>query len=88
MNKTFNIYKPTFMEKGNCVGLPTRWWFPEFGDKREQIKNTQKAKALCLKCEVKEQCISYAKETRSSGIWGAMSFDRGMPNKRGKRNVK
>jgi len=46
MNKTFSIYKPTFMEKGKCVGFPTRWWFPEFRDKKEQTRNTQKAKEL------------------------------------------
>jgi hypothetical protein len=85
MNKTFNIYKPIFMQYGACIGHPTRWWFPEFGDKKEQTRNTKKAKLICNTCQVKKQCLKFGEQTGSCGIWGGLSLDRGTARIKGVR---
>lgn len=85
MNKTFNIYKPIFMQYGACIGHPTRWWFPEFGDKKEQTRNTKKAKLICNTCKVKKQCLKFGEQTGSCGIWGGLSLDRGAARIKGVR---
>jgi hypothetical protein len=88
MSNPFNIHKPLFMEKAACIKHPTRWWFPEFGDKKEHIKNTQKAKSICSTCQVKRQCLKFGEKTGSCGIWGGFVLDRGRARVGGKRIAK
>ena len=73
------------MQYGACIGHPTRWWFPEFGDKKEQTRNTKKAKLICNTCQVKKQCLKFGEQTGSCGIWGGLSLDRGTARIKGVR---
>ena len=55
-----------------CQGQPTRWWFPERGDKAYDVGNYKKAKAICGTCSVKKQCQEYGTITQSYGMWGGV----------------
>ena len=84
----FNVYKPFFMTQGACIGNPTRWWFPEHGDGKEEQDNLYKAKQICTKCPVRLQCYEFGTRTGSCGVWGGVTLDRGRPTRRGKNNAK
>lgn len=57
-----------WMELGNCRGMDADLFFPERGEAVNQ------AKAVCVGCEVKEQCLQYAlANSEHFGIWGGSS---------------
>lgn len=50
----------------------TDFWFPD-PEESERVRHikTQKAKAVCITCPVKEECLRYAiEELETYGIWG------------------
>lgn len=53
------------MASSACAGMPVSTFFLEKGQRGE------KAKEICEGCPVKNDCLSYAKRTGSTGIWGA-----------------
>ena len=55
-----------------CYGQPTRWWFPERGDKGMDAYNFKVAKKICKTCGVKKQCLEYGNATQSTGVWGGV----------------
>lgn len=83
---SFIFIKPEFMKYAKCIGSPTEWWFPVHGASRVKQDDLRKAKALCEVCVVKAECRQYGEQTRSSGVWGGVTLDRGRPSTRGKRN--
>lgn len=73
MTDILHLFTPqVWMKQALCVGMPTRHFFPELGDRKEQIDNLKAAKQMCLRCPVKGQCLAYGKETRSAGLWGGV----------------
>ena len=58
-----------WMARGACQGADPELFFPVavMGGAVEQINS---AKAVCGRCEVDENCLSYALETMPHGIWG------------------
>jgi hypothetical protein len=62
----------TWMAQAMCQGYPTRWWFPERGQKVGEAENYKKAKTICNTCQVKTECRNYGDETRSYGMWGVV----------------
>lgn len=61
---------PTFTQNGACQGKPTEWFFPELPRRRNQIANNRVAIGLCRECSVQLECLRYALEWESHGIWG------------------
>lgn len=54
--------------QGNCVGAPTRRFFPERGEP------VRFAKEACRSCVVKDACFQYAMDNDiQHGIWGGTS---------------
>jgi WhiB family redox-sensing transcriptional regulator len=58
-----------WMARGACQGADPELFFPVavMGRAVEQISS---AKAVCGRCEVDKNCLSYALETMPHGIWG------------------
>ncbi len=81
-SSAFNIYKPLFMEQGACKQNPTRWWFPEHADNRQEQENLKKAKKICSTCKVKTMCLEYGQKTKSMGVWGGQTLYNGNIRKR------
>ncbi len=55
-------------EQSLCAQIGDRPFFPEKGE------SAAEAKAICAKCDVREQCLAYALENNERfGIWGGKS---------------
>lgn len=55
-----------------CRGVDTGLFFPagELGE--EPVQHAEAAKAVCLRCPVREACLEYALATdQPFGVWGA-----------------
>ncbi len=58
------------MAAGACRDRPDLSWFPELGE------STAEAKAVCMRCSVRQECLEYAAadpDARRYGIWGGTS---------------
>ena len=59
-----------------CRGEDTSWFFaPNYFEKRwEKDAREAKAKAVCARCPVRDECLEYALRTREPhGIWGGLN---------------
>jgi WhiB family redox-sensing transcriptional regulator len=65
---SFKISPPPFYEDALCAQTDPEAFYPEKGG------STREAKKMCLRCDVREQCLEYALEhDERFGIWGSMS---------------
>lgn len=58
-----------WMDDAACRGEPPDDWFPE-GSEWERRAPTQRAKAVCARCPVAQDCLDYAMANHLVGIWG------------------
>lgn len=64
----FSLHLPDWYEDALCAQTDPEAFFPEKGG------STRNAKAMCLRCDVREQCLEAAIDRDERfGIWGAMS---------------
>lgn len=61
-----------WLERGECRGLPTEWWFPPAPITPEATVQMRKAKRICFTCRVRAECLDYGL-TEDYGIWGGLS---------------
>ncbi len=57
------------MARGACRGADPELFFP-FALNGGAVEQISSAKAVCGRCSVGENCLSYALETVPHGIWG------------------
>jgi WhiB family redox-sensing transcriptional regulator len=58
-----------------CLTVDPELFFP-VGNTGPAVDQIDKAKAVCARCSVTEQCLQYALETnQDSGVWGGLSED-------------
>lgn len=58
----------SWRERALCAETDPETFFPEKGD------NATAAKAICIRCDVREQCLAEALERDERfGIWGGLS---------------
>jgi WhiB family redox-sensing transcriptional regulator len=58
-----------------CLKVDPELFFP-VGNTGPAVDQIEKAKAVCARCTVTEQCLQYALETsQDSGVWGGLSED-------------
>lgn len=63
-----NLDAPQWMEEGLCAQTDPESFFPEKGG------STKLAKAVCVGCPVKTECLEFALEhDERYGIWGGLS---------------
>lgn len=56
-----------------CREREAHWFFPE-GDWRTSLNQVDAAKAICVTCRVRRQCLEFAYRTgKHSGIWGGLT---------------
>lgn len=57
-----------WQDRALCAQVDSEMFFPEKGG------STREAKSVCARCEVKDECLSYALENGERfGIWGGLS---------------
>jgi hypothetical protein len=70
---------PEWMKLARCKETDPEVFFPERGD---STMDTLAAKRICLKCEVRVECLQYAVDNQERhGIWGGL-------NEKARRNLK
>ncbi len=68
-NEVFEFVRPEWQAKANCLGSDPVLFFP-VGDDPATI---DAAKAVCVTCPVRKECLEYALTTRQDdGIWGGL----------------
>ena len=71
--------QPEWMLSARCKETDPEVFFPERGD---STLDTLAAKRICLKCEVRVECLQYAVDNQERhGIWGGL-------NEKARRNLK
>ena len=70
MTADLTFTPPTFHRQAACntPEVDPDWFFPPDG--RHDI--AAKAKKVCATCPVQEQCLEYALETQTQGIWAGL----------------
>jgi hypothetical protein len=61
---------PSKFEEPLCAEVGGDFWFPEKGDPEH---HSQFAKSICSKCKHKVECLEWALENESVGIWGGLN---------------
>jgi len=62
-------------ELAACRDSDPTLFFP-IGTTGAAIEQIEKAKAICLECSVREECLNYALETnQEAGVWGGYAED-------------
>lgn len=58
-----------WMKQAACRGADGELFFP-IGEKGPALQQAAEAKAVCRRCPVRTECLDYALDTRSVGIFG------------------
>lgn len=78
----FKALRPgEWVENALCAQVGGDLWFAEKGDWATTIR----AKLVCRRCPVREQCLSFALENgETHGVWGGMTPDQRKTLRRGR----
>ena len=65
----------TWRDRAACLGLDPELFFP-IGNTGPALIQTEEARAVCRRCEVIDDCLSWAMDSRQEdGVWGGLSAD-------------
>jgi len=65
----------TWRDHAACLDEDPELFFP-IGNTGPALIQTEKAKAVCRRCEVIEDCLSWAMDSRQEeGVWGGLSTE-------------
>lgn len=67
--------------KAECLGIDNNFkiFFPDADD----LVTIAKAKSICYRCTVRDECLAYAYATRArDGIWGGVYLQRAASHKK------
>ena len=72
----------TWRDRAACLDEDPELFFP-IGNTEPAFRQIEEARAVCLRCEVIEICLSWAMETRQeAGVWGGQSAEQRQSLKR------
>jgi WhiB family redox-sensing transcriptional regulator len=63
-----------WMSRGACLGEDPELFFP-IAANGSAAQRISAAKRVCQRCTVRAFCLTYAVETRQSGIWGGTTLE-------------
>jgi WhiB family transcriptional regulator, redox-sensing transcriptional regulator len=63
-----------WMSRGACLGEDPELFFP-IAATGSALRQISAAKRVCQRCTVRASCLTYALETRQSGIWGGTTTE-------------
>ena len=65
----------TWRDRAACLDEDPELFFP-IGNSDPALRQTEKAKAVCRRCEVVDACLGWAIESgQDAGVWGGLSED-------------
>ena len=69
-----------WVDKAACKGFPTKWWFPERGQR------SGLPLFICAHCPVATECLEYALDLFiEQGVWGGLTEKQRRSEKRRRR---
>jgi WhiB family redox-sensing transcriptional regulator len=72
----------TWRDRAACLDEDPELFFP-IGNTEPAFRQIEEARAVCLRCEVREICLNWAMETRQeAGVWGGQSAEQRQSLKR------
>lgn len=72
-------------QKAACIDEDPELFFP-VGTTGPALEQLERAKAVCHRCDVIDQCLEWALETnQDAGVWGGASEDERRALRRGRR---
>jgi WhiB family transcriptional regulator, redox-sensing transcriptional regulator len=64
-----------WLHRARCKDEDPELFFP-VGTSGPAVVQTELAKAICMQCEVRSECLEWAMATgQDSGVWGGLSED-------------
>lgn len=77
-----------WQSKGACRGEDPELFFP-IGNTGPAMLQTEEAKQVCRRCDVREKCLDWALEHgQDYGVWGGLSEDERRALKRRNARIK
>lgn len=72
---------PTWADRAACTGTDPELFFPADGERgHARTHREAQAKAVCARCDVRAECLTYAVETKQrDGVWGGLNEDQRRP---------
>ncbi|HZY00229.1 MAG TPA: WhiB family transcriptional regulator [Dermatophilaceae bacterium] len=65
----------TWRDRAACLGVDPELFFP-IGNTGPALIQAEEAKAVCRRCEVIEDCLSWAMDSRQEeGVWGGLAAE-------------
>lgn len=72
-------------QKAACIDEDPELFFP-IGTTGPALEQLERAKAVCHRCDVMDQCLEWALQTnQDAGVWGGTSEDERRALRRGRR---
>jgi WhiB family transcriptional regulator, redox-sensing transcriptional regulator len=69
------LYAVDWRHRAECLDEDPELFFP-IGNTGPALLQIEEAKAVCRRCEVREQCLAWALEAgQDHGVWGGLSED-------------
>src|SRR5205085_5675831 len=76
-----------WIERARCIGEDPDMFFP-LGSTRRARSQTERARAICRACEVREQCLAWALDTcQDAGVWGGLDEEERREIRRARRRA-
>lgn len=74
-----------WVQRARCKDEDPELFFP-IGTSGPALEQIERARAICLKCDVRQECLEWALATgQDAGVWGATSEEERKEIRRGRR---
>jgi WhiB family redox-sensing transcriptional regulator len=71
-------------DRAACIGEDPELFFP-VGTTGQALEQVERAKQVCRRCEVIDECLEWALETnQDAGVWGGLSEEERRTLRRGR----
>ena len=72
---TSGVRSLSWMSSGACLQADPELFFPIAAVTGPAARQAEAAKAVCGRCAVRKNCLSFALEAMPEGIWGGTTLD-------------
>jgi WhiB family redox-sensing transcriptional regulator len=72
---------PSWADRAACTDTDPELFFSPDGERGQaRVRREQRAKAVCARCDVRAECLTYAVDTKQrDGVWGGLDEEQRRP---------
>lgn len=67
-----------WFDQAHCKGMPLSWYFEDYEDDKEIAEQVDQ---ICFDCPVRKECLKWAVDSNSTGVFGGVYLVLGKYNK-------